>query len=114
MPTQKIFQGQPPFPDDLPVYNLPKLCYGKLLSGDIMESHRLFQACSQLGFFQLDLQDDESGEDFIQAAEGILDLNVKISVLPVHDKSRFVTKPPFILGSVFPCPANLSSISCAP
>lgn len=110
MPTPEIFDAQPPFPGNLPVYNLPAISHRKLLSNDLSESHRLFQACKQVGFFQLDLRETTNGECFVQDAKGILDLNVKISALNVLEKSEYITKPPFIFGEVLPFLGALWSV----
>lgn len=46
----------PPFPDDVPTAPLLRLSLQKLVSGDAQESARLWKACTELGFFYLDLR----------------------------------------------------------
>lgn len=97
MPTEEIFRSQPPFPDDVPTCNLPRLSYGRLLARDPAESKRLFEASTHNGFFLLDLQDTPEGESFTKDAVGVLELDREVSALDISEKLRFtILEPPHL------------------
>ena len=101
MPTEEIFNAQPAFPDELKVYNLPRLSYDKLLAGDPLESSKLLRASKDLGFFQLDLRGTTKGERLIRDATDVLRLNQQFSGLSVSEKSKYINAPPeMIFGYV--------------
>lgn len=59
-----LFADLPPFPTEIDTAPLLRIKLSKLLQGDEVESDRLWQACQDLGFFYLQLnEDDEAGQD---------------------------------------------------
>jgi isopenicillin N synthase-like dioxygenase len=56
------FHDLPPFPNDVPIAPLLRISLSKLVAGDQGEIHRLWEACSQLGFFYLDLRDSQTNQ----------------------------------------------------
>jgi hypothetical protein len=44
MPTAQAFSAVPPFPDNVPVYELPRLTLSNLVSNDAEQSKELFQS----------------------------------------------------------------------
>ncbi|KAH0548670.1 hypothetical protein GP486_007786 [Trichoglossum hirsutum] len=67
-----------PFPASLPTISLKKISLSKLLNDDEAESRRMFDVCTNEGFFYLDLTGEPKGQKFLrelhdvrQEAEGI-------------------------------------------
>lgn len=71
------FTGLPPFPANVPIAPLHRLSLFKLRN-DAEESERLFSASKDLGFFYLDLRNDEEGEKLLQDAESFFELGPKL------------------------------------
>jgi hypothetical protein len=57
-----------PFPENLPVIELEKISFAKLLNNDEAEAHRVFEICTREGFFYLDLMDHPKGIKLMEAA----------------------------------------------
>jgi isopenicillin N synthase-like dioxygenase len=66
-----------PFPKDIPTAPLHRLSLSKVRS-DASESERLFSACRDLGFFYLDLRQDEQGEILLKEAEELFKMAPKL------------------------------------
>lgn len=98
MPTAAILSKQPPFPTDIPLYDVAKLSYPSLLAGDVMESRKLFEACKETGFFLLDLRDTPQGERLLKEAEGMLELTRKFSALEEAEKAKFPSQRSGLVG----------------
>ena|SRR5580700_7217253 len=95
MTWAKIFSDQPPFPDDVPTYNLHTVSYGRLLEGDPVELDKIFLGCKDTGFFLLDLAGPPHGEIFLEDAEGVLKLTEDFSALDDIEKSKYKIQPPY-------------------
>ena len=67
------FPKLPPFPSDIPIAPLHRLVLSRLRS-DPAESERLFSSSKDLGFFYLDLRQDEDGEVLLDEAERLFGL----------------------------------------
>lgn len=67
------FPDLPPFPSDIPIAPLHRLVLSKLRN-DPAESERLFSSSKDLGFFYLDLRQDQDGEVLLREAEGLFGL----------------------------------------
>jgi isopenicillin N synthase-like dioxygenase len=67
------FRDLPPFPSDIPIAPLHRLVLSKLRA-DPAESERLFSASKDLGFFYLDLRQDDEGETLLAEAERLFRL----------------------------------------
>jgi hypothetical protein len=94
MTWAKIFSNQPPFPDNVPTYNLPRVSYQRLLAGDLTESDRILQGCKDTGFFLLDFAGSPQGERFLKDAEGVLKLTEEFSALDDTEKSKYKLQQP--------------------
>ncbi|TID06331.1 Oxidoreductase vrtI [Colletotrichum higginsianum] len=96
-----------PFPDGLPMIDLPRVSLGNLLRHDEKELDKLFDICLSTGFFYLNLQDCPEGEQLWNQAVKVCNLGK--ATLPVLDmetklsyKSRETTGV-FDLG--YKCPS---------
>lgn len=67
------FPDLPPFPSDIPIAPLHRLVLSKLRT-DPTESERLFSASKDLGFFYLDLRQDDEGEALLAEADKLFAL----------------------------------------
>ncbi|CAD6565604.1 MAG: hypothetical protein ASARMPRED_007367 [Alectoria sarmentosa] len=94
MPTPECFTRIPPFPDDVPTVELQRVELRKLLSsGDAAESDALFEACTGLGFFRLDLRGCAEGESLLKETEAAFDVGREFYALSDEEKSRFPLLP---------------------
>jgi hypothetical protein len=99
MPTARAFAAVPPFPSDVPVYELPKLSLKKLLSNNEEESSALFQSFREHGFMLLDLQGCAEGEEVLEEAEKMFEVTEAVTLgLPIEEKLNYPIKPPKIFG----------------
>ena len=98
MPTAKLFDQIPPFPDDVPTVNLPHVSFAKLLSNVESESSKLFQACQAAGFIQLDLRGSAQGEVLLAEAETLFDISREVNDLSLDEKMKYAYKPPSLFG----------------
>lgn len=94
MPTQSYFSQFPPFPDDVPIAQLPHVVYKKLLAADVAESTALFDAFRTTGFCLLDLQGCSEGETLLKEAEKVFKLNQEIHDLDLEEKMKYAFQPP--------------------
>jgi hypothetical protein len=63
------FPNIPPFPTYVPTAPLLRLSLSRLRAHDAAESRRLFSASKALGFFYLDLRNDNNGEQILSEAD---------------------------------------------
>ncbi|KAI9842225.1 MAG: hypothetical protein M1837_007370 [Sclerophora amabilis] len=77
-----------PFPDDVPTATLPRLSLNKLVNGDCDESERLFEACRDLGFFYLDLEDHEQGMKLLRIVDGIFAKSDALFDMSIEEKQK--------------------------
>ena len=95
-----------PFPEDEPTISLEKISLCKLLNGDTAESERMFNVCSTVGFFYLDMLDHALGRQTWQQACHMYRLGrERLKQTPLDEKSQY--KPlggvsVFDRGCVFP------------
>jgi alpha-D-ribose 1-methylphosphonate 5-phosphate C-P lyase len=79
-----------PFPDDVPLVPLQKLSLDKLLHHDTAEAERLFEVCTDTGFFYLDMMDHPMGrqmwEDTCVAVRAGMDVLPRV---PMAEKKAF-------------------------
>lgn len=101
MPTAEAFSAVPPFPDDVPVYELPRLTLSKLVSNDAEQSKELFQSFREHGFALLDMQGCEEGESLLEEAERMFEITRDVTLdLDIEEKMKYVPTPPVIFGYV--------------
>lgn len=65
---------------------------GKLLAGDPVEEERCWKACCELGFFYLDLRDEDAdgiGESLLRDAEQLFEVMKKFFGLEVEEKVKY-------------------------
>ena len=79
----------PPFPTNIPSAPLLRISLLKLLSHDALESHRLFTACKDLGFFYLDLRSTTPGDSLLADANALFDVNEQFFNLPLDEKMKY-------------------------
>jgi len=99
MPTAAAFASVPPFPSDIPVYELPKLSLNSLINDDSTESAKLFQTFREHGFALLDMQGCAEGELLLKEAERMFEITKDVTLgLPIEEKMKYVPTPPVIFG----------------
>lgn len=94
MPTEDIFAQSPPFPDDVPIADIPVISYKGLLSNSSIESEKLLNACREHGFFLLDLRDSEEGKALLNDAESMFKISNAIFDLGQDELMKYVCNPP--------------------
>lgn len=89
------FAGLPPFPDDVPTVPLLRISLQKLIDNDTAELSRLWEACTELGFFYLDMRDAQSqdsslrGDDFLADCDRLFEVAKEFYQLPVEEKVKY-------------------------
>lgn len=95
MPTAKAFEAVAPFPEDVPVYELPRLMLSKLISNDPSQSRELLDTFQEHGFALLDLQDCAEGKALLEEAEKMFKITRDVTVgLDVEEKMKYAVSPP--------------------
>lgn len=87
--TVDSFDGFPPFPQDVPCVDLPKISFQKLCAGDHIEVDRYFQACKHWGFFHLDLRDSSQGTPLLHLVDEIVEVGKKVFELDLQAKNKY-------------------------
>jgi hypothetical protein len=99
MSTAKAFEAVPPFPDDVPVYELPRLLLSKLISNDPEQSRELFESFRTHGFALLDMQGCAEGEALLEEAEKMFDVTREVTLgLDLEEKMKYEASPRNIFG----------------
>ncbi|KZT65771.1 Clavaminate synthase-like protein [Daedalea quercina L-15889] len=78
-----MFEGPPPFPDDVPTHPLFVIDYSLIDQGDEAEKDRLWQAATQLGFWYL----KNHGAEL--EVEAMFSLGRTFMQLPLHEKLAY-------------------------
>ncbi|PQE23627.1 oxidoreductase 2OG-Fe(II) oxygenase family protein [Rutstroemia sp. NJR-2017a BVV2] len=94
MASQKLFDSYPAFPNDVPIANVEKISLAKLTARDLTEVSRMFSACTELGFFLLDLKNDETGMGLQKDVDVMLGLAKEVFDLPYEEKTVYNQIPP--------------------
>jgi hypothetical protein len=111
MPTQAYFDRYPKFPDDIQTAKLPQISYAKLLANDEYESEALFEVSRAMGFFLLDFRCCPEGEEFLEKAEIMFDINEEVTSMEVHELMKYAFQPPKLLfGLVLSLGLNFSAL----
>lgn len=93
------FNNVPPFPSDVPTIDLRCLSYNKLLAEDVAESEQLFKSCKENGFFLLNLQGSNEGDEMLELAKFAFQLSEDLSMKSDKEElEKYAWKPP---GSIF-------------
>ena len=99
MPTAKAFAAVAPFPDDVPVFELPKFSLAKLISNDTKQSSEMFQAFREHGFALLNMADCSEGQSLLHEAERMFDVTKDVTVgLDVEEKMKYEASPKRMYG----------------
>lgn len=85
----ETFQSLPPFPDDIPTMPLDRLSLAKLLQHDSEEYQKFCRACEDIGFFYLDLRDQELGDSILSDADELFKISAQLFALDVQEKSKY-------------------------
>lgn len=88
-PDQTNFPGLPPFPDSVPTAPLLRLSLEKLLANDEAETNRLLQACEEIGFFYLNLQDSQTGKSLLSDADDLFRVGGNLFDLDLAEKQKY-------------------------
>lgn len=88
------FPDLPPFPADIPTAPLLRLSLQRLLDDEAEERQRLWKACTELGFFYLDLRgahgvDDLDGDTFNHEADRLFQVAEEFYSLPLKEKQKY-------------------------
>jgi isopenicillin N synthase-like dioxygenase len=89
MTPPQLFTQYPPFPNDVPVASVPRISLAKLISNDVTQCRDLFDICRSVGFFLLDLSDDESGQAVLQSINTVFGITRDVFDLEEREKSKF-------------------------
>lgn len=115
MPTAKYFTIYSPFPNEVPVGDLPWVSLGKLLANNDTESEQLFQACREIRFFLVNLRGPREGETMLKDAEATFDLSEKIYEIDKGEVVKHAFNPTgSLFGYVLPEPLLLDSACIYP
>lgn len=94
MVTAKAFEAVAPFPDDIPVYELPRLMLSKLISNDPAQSQLMFDSFQEHGFALLDMQDCPEGQSLLKEVERMFEISRDVTVgLDLEEKMKYATDP---------------------
>lgn len=99
MPTARAFAAVPAFPDDVPVYELPRISLAKLNGDDVEESKALFESFREEGFALLDLTGCPEGLQLLEEAEEMFRITEDVTLgLDFEEKMKYAVKLPSIFG----------------
>lgn len=102
MASEKLFQGAPPFPEDVRIAHMSTVHLASLRSGDGDTLQPILAACQELGFFLLDLRGDALGEEIIEEIDELFGFAETLMNLPDHVKQQYIhDRSRSFLGYVF-------------
>lgn len=79
----------PPFPSNISTAPLVSISLSKLQSNDAHESAAFFSACKDLGFFYLDTRGSPLGDQLVEEAEQLLQVQKEFFARPNAEKEEF-------------------------
>lgn len=94
MASQKLFEGIPSFPEDIPTASMHTISLASLCSGNEAAAKSLLAACQELGFFLLDLDGDTLGIDLMKEIDQIFLAGKDIMNLPREVKDQYLNDAP--------------------
>lgn len=94
MASESEFACVPPWPSDIPTLELPRVSLYRLRARDTDEEAHVFQSCRQLGFFLLDLSDDDVGTDLMAHIAKVLHLTRAFYAQADDAKLAYAVDPP--------------------
>ena len=101
MPTTKALTAVPPFPDNVPASELPRLSLNRLIENDAEQSDKLFQPFREHRFALLDMQGCLEGETVLAEAEKMFGITEVTPGLNLDEKLKYIPTKPTIFGFVF-------------
>lgn len=101
MASEKLFEGIPPFPDNVVTMPMHTISLADLLSGNEQTARQVLKACQELGFFLLDLRGNELGEDMMGEIDQLFGVGKDVLSLPDDVKNEYLHNiPKSFLGYV--------------
>lgn len=94
MASEKLFQGTPPFPEDVRIAPMTTIRLVSLLLGYGNTRQSMLAACQELGFFLLDLHGDALGEETIGEIDGLFGVAEAVMNLPDDVKRQYIHDSP--------------------
>lgn len=94
MASKRLFEGIPPFPDDIPIAPLYTIDLRGMRAGDEKVAQKTLAACQDLGFFLLDLRGDELGDAVVGEIDQLFSLGKDLMTLPIDVKEQYLHDPP--------------------
>ncbi|KAI1122474.1 Clavaminate synthase-like protein [Nemania abortiva] len=94
MASEKLFEGIPPFPDNLPTATIATISLAALNEGDKGAAESLLAAAQELGFFLLDLNGDEMGKHLVEEIDDLFAVGKMTMDLPNDIKQMYLHDPP--------------------
>ena len=76
--------------NDIPTMPMYTISLGDLRAEDERTARTMFTACQELGFFLLDLRQDELGESMIQEIDSLFDVGKDMMSLPEDIKEQYL------------------------
>ncbi|KAI1270304.1 Clavaminate synthase-like protein [Xylariaceae sp. FL1019] len=90
MASARHFQNLPLFPEeDVPVAKIDTISLADLRSLDDTAGQKLFASCKELGFFMLDLTEDEVGKTMVDVIDRLFDISRCLMDLSEEEKMRY-------------------------
>lgn len=87
--TLQSFPDLPEFPSTVPTAPLLRLSLSKLLAHDVNETNRLLQACTDIGFFYLHLDDENTGASLQNDADALFEVGERLFDLDLAEKEKY-------------------------
>ncbi|RYP72119.1 hypothetical protein DL769_004520 [Monosporascus sp. CRB-8-3] len=94
MASEKLFENIPSFPNDVSTAAMSTISLARLREGDMDAATSLFDAAQELGFFLLDLRDDEVGKTLMEEIDSLFGLSKIIMNLPDDVKRKYLHNAP--------------------
>jgi isopenicillin N synthase-like dioxygenase len=94
MASESEFASVPPWPSDVPTLELPRVSLQELRAHDPHEEAQLFNSCRQLGFFLLDLSNDDVGNKLMAEISEVLQITREFYAQTDDAKLAYAVNPP--------------------
>jgi isopenicillin N synthase-like dioxygenase len=88
----------PEFPSDVSIANIPIISLTNLESQSEKESKKLFKACTEHGFFLLELANSEKGSKLSKNAEKMFDIGAETFALGPEKLQQYTYQAPSLIG----------------
>ncbi|OTB02436.1 hypothetical protein M426DRAFT_62317 [Hypoxylon sp. CI-4A] len=93
MASAKLFEDIPAFPDNIPIAQISTISLPGL-RGDPSAAKALISSSQKLGFFLLDLRDDDMGKNLIEEIDSLFGLTKLVMNQPTDVKKKYKNDPP--------------------